>query len=133
MELRLTRDEITQILEEWAHNVGYATVECVDLFHMDGEEVCEAVLTVEVPPGLWQPEVPFLDDSPELSIFRGASGKYRVEYSLQDEGPRAYEEEFDTEDEALLFIEEEEKRNPLKGTMMYHLVDPTGHVRHVRV
>ena len=145
VELRLTAHEISLILEEWGRHKGY-NVEGVDLFHMDGEEVCEAVMTVTID----EYSLLLSDDvieAPELAIYRCPSDRghvtgvgpqfgpqnYRVEYSLQDEGPKAYDEEFNTEEEALLFIEEEEKKNPLKGTMMYHLVDPTGHVRHIRV
>ena len=131
VELRLDAHEISLILEQWGRQKGY-NVESVDIFHMDGEEVCEAVMTVTVD----EYSLLLSDDvieAPELAVYRGPPGVYRVEYSLQDEGPKAYDEEFDTEEEALLFIEDEEKKNPLKGTMMYHLVEPTGHVRHVRV
>ena len=136
VELRLDAHEISLILEEWGRHKGY-NVESAELFHVDGEEVCEAVMTVTID----EYSLLLSDDvieSPELAIYRGPPGSnitgvYRVEYSLQDEGPKAYDEEFNTPEEAVAFIKEEEAKNPLKGTMMYHLVEPSGQVKHIRV
>ena len=134
MELELTRPEIENILSQWARTHGYKVQDtCVRSFRDFSYITCDlkaTILVESLPPhpsatakDKWAKSVEGTKYAPLQS-----TDKWRVEYSFQDEGPIPYDEEFDTEGEALAFMEAKEVENPLSGTIMHHLISPEGHI-----
>ena len=110
MEIRLNQTDIENILFEWAQGLGYE-VNVANVFPgaVEGE--------IQVKKPRRKPDL-------EPVLVKG----WQVQYSLQDEGPTSYDEEFFNHEEALDFIAEQEDKNPLKGTIMYHLISPEGQI-----
>lgn len=131
MEIQLNHADIENIISEWAHGLGYE-VNAVKILPTTEGEIYGIVQTKRPDqPVFVSPLVPGHVE-PEHSCPPGflaqSTGKWRVEYSLQDEGPTPYDGEFETDKEAIAFIMEREEENPLKGTIMYHLISPEGHI-----
>ena len=135
MEIELTRPEIEVILCKWARAHGYKVESaCVRSCFSDGSyDICLLKGSIQV-----EPPEKLLDKKEEWENSLEGDGtkyapllstiKWKVEYSLQDEGPRQYDEEFDTEGDARAFVEMKEAENPLPGTIMHHLISPEGHI-----